>query len=125
MSNWIVFLFTMIIILLCIALNSMYNRYKELKLKLKWWPVLHRLDDQNRLQYSVDGKLWTYVMGFVEEFDYGTYKGPGFTYIVLEDEELDEWSNMLYTLQKCHEWNRSALNHYREAIDKYLETNKK
>lgn len=107
------------------TLYSIYEKYKEYKTKLTWWPVQHRLDDKNRLQYSVDGKLWTYIMGFEDEHDYGDYKGPGFGYIVITPEELDTWRNMLYTLQKCHEWNKAALNHYREAIEKYLELNKK
>lgn len=123
MNYFLIILLIIYVVIFVFIGIYLYKIHKDFKLRCKNYPVKHRLDENGYFQYSVDGKLWTYLMGFVEDFNYGKYKGPGFTYIKFLSNETDtykQWCNMLNNIDECHEWNKSALNHYREAINKYI-----
>jgi len=124
MNTFLIVLYIIIGIMLGILGYVYFTNYKKLKYKYeKCWPVQHRLDKDGNLQYSVDGKLWTYIVGYAEDFDYGTGHGPALGYIQFKSDETDEyksWCNMLYSMQKCHEFNKAALDKYIGKIREYL-----
>jgi len=127
MNTYLLVLFLVLTFALCMYGVYIYRIYKKLKYKYEtWWPVKHRLDENGYFQYSVDGKTWTYIFGFTKDFNYGDYVGPALNYIHFDLDEKDEylhWCNMLYTMQKCHEFNKRALDLYFESIKKYLKDN--
>lgn len=115
--------FIVLVILFILVLFIIWNNMNEINKLRDSWFVEHRLDEKGRFQYSVDGNTWTYVMGYDPHTNYGDYIGPGFVYITFDsenDEEYPMWCNMLNTMQKCHEWNKNALEHYREGIIHYI-----
>lgn len=120
----LVFFICLLVELYMIAIYLiLYKKNKELKKIKKNWSIKHRLDKNGYLQYSVDGKLWTHIMGYDENTNYGEYTAPGFGYLKFDsenDEKYPMWCNMLNTMQKCHEWNKAALEHYREGMTHYL-----
>ena len=124
MNTFLIVLYIIIGIMLGVLGYIYFTNYKKLKYKYeKCWPVQHRLDKDGNLQYSVDGKLWTYIVGYAEDFDYGTGHGPALGYIQFKSDETDRykaWCNMLYSIQKCHEFNKKALDLYIEKIHECL-----
>ena len=124
MNTYLIVLFIVLGIMIGIFGFQIFKNYKNLKYKYeKCWPVQHRLDKDGNLQYSVDGKLWTYIIGYTEDFDYGTGHGPALGYIQFKSDEEDEyksWCNMLYSMQQCHEFNKKALDLYIGKIQEYL-----
>lgn len=124
MNVFLIALFIITGIILGIVGYHLFNNYKKLKYKYeKCYPVQHRLDADGNLQYSVDGKLWTYIVAYTDDFDYGTGHGPALGYIQFKSDEGDEyksWCNMLYSMQQCHEFNEKALDLYIGKIQEYL-----
>ena len=102
-------------------LQNMYNKLQIFKYKYEnSYPVKHRLDKNNNLQYSVDGNLWTNIIIYNSPYEYNN-QDPTLTYLNLKNENsYNAWCNTLSTLQKCHEWNKNALDSYVEAIKIYL-----
>ena len=132
MNGYLVFLFTCMFIMYILAGKSIYDKTKKIKELQKVWPVKHRLDNCYRLQYSVDGKHWTYVMAFKENLNYFRtkdnkfLKAPGLTYVVFDstkDEEYKSWCMMLNNIKECHNWNSAVIEHYRQALEKFYEEN--
>lgn len=124
MNTYLIVLFIVLGMMIGIFGFYIFKNYKNLKYKYeKCWPVQHRLDKDGNLQYSVDGKLWTYIVGYAEDFDYGTGHGPALGYIHFNSDEIDKyksWCNMLYSMQQCHEFNKKALTRYIEKINECL-----
>lgn len=124
MNTYLIVLSIVLVIMIGIFGIQIFKNYKNLIYKYeKCWPVQHRLDKDGNLQYSVDGKLWTYIVGYVEDFDYGTGHGPALVYIQFNSDETDiyeSWCNMLYSIQQCHEFNKKALTQYIEKIHECL-----
>jgi hypothetical protein len=124
MNTYLIVLFIVLVIIIGLFCFQIFKKYKNLKYKYEiYWPVQHRLDKDGNLQYSVDGKLWTYIIGYVEKFNYGTGYGPALSYIQFksdEEYEYESWCNMLYSMQKCHEFNKKALDLYIGKIKEYL-----
>ena len=124
------FLFCIFIFLVCLYGYTFYylhKQYKKYKNKIECYPVKHSLDNEGRLQYSVNGHLWTYILGYSDKVNYGGYIGPGLTYITFKPDEIDEyksWCNMLHSMQLCHKWNIAALDKYRQAIENLNNKNK-
>ena len=122
MNAFLIALFIIIGIMLGIVGYQLFNNYKKLKKKYKTaWPAKHRLDANGNLQYSVDGKIWTNIFGYSENFDYGKYKGPALEYIHIDNiGAFDVWKNNLSTIERCHEWNKKALDTYIREVKEYL-----
>lgn len=127
MSIWIV-LFSIIylvgIIYSFIIIRKNIKKYNDLKV---YWPSHLRVTENKILQYSLNEKDWSDVMGFSDNITYKAkdgkeYIGPGFGPIkVRDDEDFNNLKNILGSIQQIHEWERAAFNHYKEAIYKYLE----
>ena len=126
MSEFLFVICFIIIVLLSINFVSISNKYNKLKYMYEYeWPVKHRLDHNGFLQYSVNGVLWTHIVGYNECFDFGDHKGPFLEYLKFEGEDDDNYKafcNTLSTMQKCHEWNRNALDLYINEINKQLKS---
>ena len=122
MNTFLAILFSVMGVMYILAGWSIYNMYKKLKKKYKTaWPAKHRLDANGNLQYSVDGKIWTNILGYSEDFDYGKYKGPALEYIHIDNTgAFNVWKNNLSTIERCHEWNRKALDTYIREVKEYL-----
>lgn len=128
MNIYLIWLFVVTIIMYILCGKTIYDKNKKIKELQKVYPVKHRLDSFYRLQYSVDGKLWTYVMGFKKDLNYfktkdGKWlKAPGLTYIVFDSNETDEyksWCMMLNNINECHKWNKAVIEHYRQALEEF------
>lgn len=122
MNTYLIVLFIVLVIMIGVFGIQIFKNYKNLKYE-KCCPVQHRLDKDGNLQYSVDGKLWTYIIGYAEDFDYGTGHGPALCYIQFNSDETDRyksWCNMLYSIDKCNEFNKKALDLYIKKIHEYL-----
>lgn len=126
MNTFLIALFIIIGIMLGIVGYHLFNNYKKLKYKYeKCYPVQHRLDADGNLQYSVDGKLWTYIVAYTDDFDYGTGHGPALGYINIKHDDkgtFEVWKNNLHSMQKCHEWNKAALDLYIGKVKEYLKS---
>ena len=126
MNVFLMALFIIIGIMLGIVGYHLFNNYKKLKYKYeKCYPVQHRLDADGNLQYSVDGKLWTYIVAYTDDFDYGTGHGPALGYINIKPNDkgtFEVWKNNLHSMQKCHEWNKAALDLYIGKVKEYLKS---
>lgn len=122
MNTFLIVLYIIIGIMLGVLGYIYFTNYKKLKYKYeKCWPVELRLDNEGNLQYSVDNKIWTYIIGYSDDFDYGTGHGPALGYINIKPDDLPMWHSNLYSMQKCHEWNKKALDLYINKLREYLE----
>lgn len=124
MNTFLVILFSVMGVMYVLAGWSIYDKYKKLKYKYKnGCRVYHRLDDHMNLQYSIDKKNWEYIYGYDEKFNYGDYVGPALRYMNIDKNDINlynVWCNHLNTLQKCQEWNNTALHLYTDKIREYI-----
>ena len=129
-----IFIYTvclMYILSITYAVVVIYKNFKRCKSLNSYYPVKLRTTDDKILQYSIDGKEWNDIMGFYDKMKYldkngNIYEAPGFVRMRIgDDQTADDWQGCLGSIQKVHEWNKKAFEHYKEAIYKYLNMNEK